>query len=262
MVSVIMPMAGLGSRFAAVGEARPKPVISVAGVPMFQVALGSVLAELPDAQTVCVVLDEHRMRGGMADLLSRVDPTVRIAVVPHLTGGALETCLASAPYIADLSAPVIVLDCDIAFMSPPYFDRIRAMHSGLDDSAGLLLSFRSRDPQYSYAEVADGNRVLRAAEKRPISDRALIGAYGFRSAHAFFEVARGIVARNERSGNGEFYVSSAFNQLLAGGGIVRIVDVQQYWSMGTPQALTDCLDDPEFLRYVGQLKTALSRTTS
>jgi hypothetical protein len=75
-------------------------------------------------------------------------------------------------------------------------------------------------------------------------------------------VARGIVARNERSGNGEFYVSSAFNQLLAGGGIVRIVDVQQYWSMGTPQALTDCLDDPEFLRYVGQLKTALSRTTS
>ena len=259
MISVIMPMAGLGSRFAAAGETCPKPAIPVAGIPMFRLALGAIQAELPDAQVICAVLAEHKGQAAFSNLLSEAEPGARIAVVPHITGGALETCLAAVPFIANIDAPVIVLDCDLTFVSAPYFESLRAMEAGLNDAAGLLLSFRSREKRYSFAEV-DGDRVLRTCEKQPVSDRALIGAYGFRSARMLFDTAREIVCSNERTGNGEFYVSSAYNRLLAGGHTVRIVDAEFYWSMGTPQELADCLASPEFLQHVEKLRAVLSGT--
>src|SRR5207237_751086 len=145
------------------------------------------------------------------------------------------------------------LDCDLTFAAHAYVERLRAMAAGTDDTAGLLLSFRSRAPQYSYALIENG-RVLRTAEKEAISDRALTGAYGFGEAAQFFAAARNIVERNLRTGNGEYYVSSVYNALIAAGGTVRIADVERVWSVGTPEELAAALRDsafPAHLRALG-----------
>lgn len=252
-----MPMAGLGSRFRSAGELRPKPVIPVLGVPMFRLALGSIRARVPDAEVVCVVLAEHEARAGIATLLAQAEPAVAIAMVPELTGGALETCLAAEPLVRNVAAPAVVLDCDLTFSSPAYCERLLAMQAGTDGAAGLLLSFRSGAPRYSFAEVRDG-QVLRTAEKVPISDRALIGAYGFGSAALLFRIAHEMVARNQRTGNGEFYVSGAYNTMIAEGLPVGIVDVEQYWSMGTPEELAGALASPDFIMHVNRLEKALT----
>jgi dTDP-glucose pyrophosphorylase len=103
-----------------------------------------------------------------------------------------------------------------------------------------------------------GDRVVRTAEKQPISDHALIGAYGFGSARTFFAAAHEIVLRNERTGNGEFYVSSVYNHLLRQGRAIRLVDADRYWSMGTPEELRACLADPGFLAHARALRHALA----
>jgi dTDP-glucose pyrophosphorylase len=169
--------------------------------------------------------------------------------VPELTGGALETCLAADALVANRLAPLVVMDCDLTFAADAYCRCLAAMA----DTAGLLLSFRSSAQRYSYAEVEDG-RVVRTAEKDPISDHALIGAYGFASADLFFRVARSIVSRDLRVGDGEFYVSSAFNALIAEGLTVRLEDADAYWSFGTLGDLAATVADPAFpahLRNVG-----------
>jgi NDP-sugar pyrophosphorylase family protein len=258
MLTVIMPMAGLGSRFAAVGETAPKPLIDVAGVPMFRLALDSVRSEEPNAKLVTIVLAEHQRRVGIADRLAHAEPSAQIAVVPELTGGSLETCLAAEPYLQP-DEQVIVLDCDLVFRSPSYFESLRSIGRGQDSAAGVLVSFRSSEPRYSYAEVVDG-RVTRTAEKQPISQNALIGAYGFASAEVFFTAARGIVERNLRTGNGEFYVSSVYNQLIAQGRIVRLSAAEQYWSMGTPEELKACLSDQAFLTRAQRMRAGIRET--
>jgi dTDP-glucose pyrophosphorylase len=237
-----MPMAGRGSRFARQGVSLPKPLIPVCGFPMFRLALASLRQMLPEAALVCVVLTEHEAAFAIGDRLREGDPSARVVAIPEVTGGALETCLAASSACEGL---LVVLDCDLTFAAPAYIEHLRAMAAGDDDSAGLLLSFRSRAPQYSYAVVEEG-RVLRTEEKNPVSDRALTGAYGFGSAAQFFAAARDIVERNLRTGNGEYYVSSVYNALIANGGTVRIADVERVWSVGTPEELAATLGDPAF----------------
>jgi len=77
---VVMSMAGRGSRFAGHGVARPKPLIPVAGKPMFAWALRS-LDGLAYSRVVFVVLVEHEgqfgvthNRAGPADLGRHAHP--------------------------------------------------------------------------------------------------------------------------------------------------------------------------------------------
>ena len=251
-VTILMPMAGRGSRFAREGQPLPKPLIPVLGSPMFRLALAPVRRMLPDAELIAVVLAEHQEQFQIADRIKEMEPSAHVVVIPDVTGGTLETCLAAEPVAGGRSGPLIVLDCDLAFASEGYFARIGAMEAGRDGCDGVLLSFQSREPQYSYAEIAD-DRVIRTAEKQPISDHALAGAYGFGSADRFFGVARDIVARSLRSGNGEFYVSSAYNHVIEGGAVIRVADADRLWSVGTPEELRTALADPAFHRHIHAL---------
>lgn len=246
--TIVMPMAGAGRRFRSTGEERPKPLVPVLGVPMFRLAVQSLRTWFPDAPVICVVQAAHDRGHDLSSRLREALPNVAVAIVPALTGGALETCLAAEALVAHPAAPLVVMDCDLTFRAASYAARLGEMR----DAAGLLLSFRSRAPRYSYAAMQDG-RVVRTAEKEPISDHALIGAYGFASAELFFRIARSIVARNQRVGSGEFYVSAAFNDLIADGQTVRLEDADDYWSFGTPEELAASVADPALPAHIARL---------
>ncbi|HET6607980.1 MAG TPA: glycosyltransferase family 2 protein [Rhodopila sp.] len=246
--TILMPMAGAGQRFRDAGEMRPKPLAPVLGIPMFHLAVQSLRRHFADAAVICVVQTLHDRQADLASRLRAALPGVSVAFVPELTGGALETCLAAEELAVDRTAPLVVMDCDLTFSAAAYCGRLHAMA----DTAGLLLSFRSHLPRYSYAAV-EGGRVVRTAEKEPISDHALIGAYGFASADLFFRVARTIVERNQRVGDGEFYVSAAFNVLIAENLTVRLEDADAYWSFGTPEERAAAIADPALPLHIGQL---------
>ena len=258
MFNIIMPVAGLGSRFRSGGHVVPKPIIMVEGRPMAFWAFLSLASQLPGCRPVLVVLREHVEAFRIDEVLGEHIPSAHIAVAETLTGGSLETCLLARDAVArggGMNKPVIVLDGDLVFRSQPFVDEIRNMRDGAEAADGALLSFRASDPRYSYAEVLDG-RVLRTAEKVAISDRALVGAYAFRRAETFFSIADEIVADNERVANGEFYCSNAYNRLIRRGGRVALADIEAYWSMGTPEELAASLADPAFVALLRDFASA------
>ncbi len=57
MINVVIPMAGLGSRFAKAGYEKPKPFINVGGKPM----IARVLENLayPNARYILIARKEH-----------------------------------------------------------------------------------------------------------------------------------------------------------------------------------------------------------
>ena len=103
-------------------------------------------------------------------------------------------------------------------------------------NGGMLVSFESLEPRYSYAEV-DGNMIVkRTAEKEVISSHALCGAYFFSSAKGFLKAAHKLMNEPVFT-KPEYYVSLLYNYLLADGETVRLAQMEEYYSYGTPEEL-------------------------
>lgn len=204
------------------------------------------------------------------------------------TKGAAETCLLAQPALL-LSAPLVILDCDLYVYSSRLNQVLLSMaargaglceaeretgaasipSSVLSTLRGALVFFNSRAPRYSYAaiepitgldlsdpkgELTAGGRVTRTAEKIPISNCSLIGAYSFAAAGWFVAAAQRLVAQpiNPDTGLKEYYISLLYNFLLdptfepegftakavaVSDVLVLAVPKEGYASFGTPDEL-------------------------
>lgn len=234
---IIMPMAGEGSRFARAGWTTPKPLIELNGVPLFQRAIGSVAIDGVEMKYSFIVRQEHIDNQHIDRLIKDNLPEARIFSVLKTTRGAVETCLVAEPAIADDDA-IVVMDCDLEFRSKAYNELVAKALSvdECDADGGALVSFESNDPRYSYAQVDEEGRVTRTAEKEPISNHALCGAYFFGSGKDFKRIAHQLLDDGTH-GKAEFYVSLLYNYLLAEGKTVRLATMEEYHSYGTPEEI-------------------------
>ena len=234
---IVMPMAGEGSRFAKAGWTTPKPLIELHGVPLFRRAIGSVAIEGVEMKYSFIVRQEHIDKQHIDKLIKDIEPEARVFSVLKTTRGAVETCLVAEEAIDDDDA-VVVMDCDMEFRSKRYIVLVaRALSLPADEAdGGALVSFESDNPRYSYAEVDEDGRVLRTAEKEPISSHALCGAYFFGSGKDFKRIAHQLLDDGTH-GKAEFYVSLLYNYLLAEGKVVRLAPMEEYYSYGTPEEL-------------------------
>ena len=234
---IIMPMAGEGSRFAKAGWTTPKPLIELNGIPLFQRAIGSVAIEGVEMKYSFIVRQEHIDKQHIDKLITDILPEANVFSVLKTTRGAVETCLVAESAIDDDDA-VVVMDCDLEFRSKRYNElvaRALSLPAGEADG-GALVSFESDNPRYSYAEIDDDGRVLRTAEKDPISSHALCGSYFFGSGKDFKRIAHQLLDDGTH-GKAEFYVSLLYNYLLDEGKVVRLAPMEEYYSYGTPEEL-------------------------
>lgn len=233
-LQIVMPMGGLGQRFRAIGVRTPKPLIDVAGVPMFLRALNSFDVWHGRTTLTVVIRREDDERDGLAARIREARADANVVIIESLTRGAAETALAARDML-DPHQPLVVMDCDIAFESPEYFEMIRTR----EDLDGVLLSFRSRDPRYSFADVGDDGLVRRTAEKLAISSHALMGAYYFRTAEVFLSAASAQVELGLIDAQ-ELYLSATYNSIIQHGGRVGVAH-GLFYCFGTPEELEEYL---------------------
>ncbi|MFP2907292.1 NTP transferase domain-containing protein [Pyxidicoccus sp. 3LFB2] len=233
---VLLPMAGLGSRFADAGFTTPKPLIPVDGIPMVLKALSSLSDWGLDVVHTAVVRRPHEEEFRLATLLREAVPGMHVEILEEMTRGAVETALAASGRMTG-ERGLLVMDCDLWFDSPAYRDLVRGALTGQDASlAGGLLTFPSQLPRYSYAKC-EGDTVVRTAEKVVISDRAIMGAYFFATERHFLTAGRHLMDRPITEGMREYYLSLLYNILLESGGTVRAAKTSRYASFGTPEEL-------------------------
>jgi dTDP-glucose pyrophosphorylase len=233
---VVLPMAGLGSRFSDAGFTTPKPLIPVDGMPMFLKALSSLEGWGLQTTHTFIVRRQHETEFQLATLIQRHLPTAQVVIIEEMTRGAVETCLRAEHLMKGGERGVLVMDCDLWFQSRPYGELVRASLAGKEPMVGGLLTFPSREPRYSYA-LCEGERVVRTAEKKVISDSAIMGAYFFATERHFLDAAHQLMARNISAEMREYYLSLLYNILLEQGGTVKAARVERYASFGTPEEL-------------------------
>lgn len=234
---VIMPMAGEGSRFLKEGWTTPKPLIELEGVPLFLRAIGSVAIEGVPMRHSFIVRQEHIDRYGIDKRIREHLPEANIFSVAQTTRGAVETCL-KAEGSLEPDEGVVVLDCDLEFRSRQYAEYVKEKLSQPENQAdgGVLVSFESDKPRYSYAAVDEQMQVTRTAEKEVISCHALCGAYFFSTTSGFLRAAHRLMDETSFD-KPEYYVSLLYNYLLADSEIVRLATLDEYHSYGTPEEL-------------------------
>ena len=234
---IIMPMAGEGSRFLKEGWTTPKPLILLDGKPLFQHAIESVSAPGIPMKYSFIVRQEHIDKYHLDEGIRSIVPNANVFSVLKTTRGAVETCL-MAESVIDENDAVVVMDCDLEFKSQSFIQNIKEILSSGEKYSigGLLVSFLSDLPRYSYALVDEQDYVIRTAEKEVISSHALCGAYFFSFGRLFLAAAHRLMEERNFS-KPEYYVSLLYNYLLGEGETVRLCEMEDYRSYGTPEEL-------------------------
>ncbi len=250
--SVILPMAGLGQRFADAGYTVPKPLVPVSGKPMVVQAVEA----LPPAERHAFVLRADMPgAGAIAAELERLYPGAVVEMLPQVTEGqactallgldALERALAggSAP------GPVTFGACDHGALYDGAAWRRLAEDPDTDvivwGARGHADALR-RPRMFGWIQVqaqADGEGwIERISVKQPLasgspaSDPIVCGTFTFRRAADFRRCVERLLEHDDRVG-GELYLDSCINHALALGLRCRLFEVESYLSWGTPDDL-------------------------
>ena len=233
MLTIVIPMAGAGSRFAKEGYRLPKPFIDVNGRMMIERVLDGVA--VPDARYVLVIqqkfLEENKEQ---LDFLYSKYP-VTYVTVKHLTQGASCTALAAHKHFAKEDA-VVFVDSDNIFDNATFCRFIEdALYRRLD---GSLLTFQSSDARFSFAGVDENGFVTRTREKEPISSHAIAGAYYFARGEQFIDCTIEMLIYGDKAKN-EFYMSNVYNYAVDRGMKIGVFDIADSdWDcVGTPDQL-------------------------
>jgi len=117
---------------------------------------------------------------------------------------------------------------------------------------GVIMTFNSLHPRWSFARVGRKNSVLEVAEKKVISDKATVGIYYYKKGSDFVKAALSMITKNIRF-NGDFYVCPVFNEFILEGKKIITWEIkqEQMHSLGTPEDLNMYLG---FLESKGKAK--------
>ena len=232
-MNIVIPMAGLGSRFQAAGYTFPKPLIEVWGEPMISVVVKNLNLQ---GQYIFLVQKEHYKKYNLEKLLSMIAPGCKIIQIDGITEGAACTVLKSKEII-DNEQPLLIANSD-QFIKWNSFETISKFNN--KDSDGGILSFTSIHPKHSFARIGDNGLVAEVAEKNPISNNATVGIYHWKNGSNFVKYAEQMIKKNIRTNN-EFYICPVYNEAIKDGKKIKISPVDEMWGMGTPEELNNFL---------------------
>lgn len=227
-INILIPMAGLGSRFANAGYKNPKPLIDVNGKTMVQTVVNNIGIL---GQYIFIVQKEHYEKYNLGILLPAIVPDCKIVQIDGLTDGAACSVL-SAKYLIDNSTPLLIANSDqFLEWSPHQF--LSCCSENID---ACISTFTNQSPKFSFAKLDEKGYVSRVAEKDPISDCATTGIYWWKHGSDFVKYAEQMISKNIRT-NGEFYVCPVFNEAIADAKKVITCHCDAFWCMGTPEDL-------------------------
>ena len=234
-INIVIPMAGMGSRFSEAGYTFPKPLIEVRQKPMIQVVFENLNIE---GKFIFICQKEHYEKYHLNYLLKLISKNCEIIVIDGLTEGAACTILKAKNYI-DNDTPLLIANSD-QFIEWNSNEFLYAMSN--KNLGGGILTFNSSHPKWSYAKLNDEGFVCEVAEKKPISNIATVGVYYWQKGSDFVKYAGQMIEKNIRTNN-EFYVCPVFNEAIQDNKKIKVWNCDKMWGIGTPEDLNYFLEN-------------------
>ena len=234
MINIVIPMAGLGSRFSAAGFEKPKPFIDVSGKAMIVRVLENLAYQ--NARYILIARKEHIQKE--SELVNEIKKSynVDIITIDEVTEGTACTVLAAKHFINN-DDPLVIANSD-QIVDINFYDFVDdSLNRNLD---GSILTFidEKKNPKWSFAKINKNQMVTKVKEKQPISKYATVGIYMFNKGRYFIDGVASMIASNDRV-NGEFYTCPVYNYLISDRLQIGIYDIDPtlMHGIGTPEDL-------------------------
>ena len=239
--TLILPMAGAGSRFSVKGYKNPKPLLNVSGFPMIIQAV-DCLPETTNKTFIC--LEEHLTKHDIKNVLEKNYQNCGVVSINKITEGqACTTEIGITNSNLDLNKPILISACD----NGVYYDKEKYQKMIDDTTIDVIVwSFRNNPTSknnpdmYAWLETDENDTIKSVSCKKFNSQihnintsHVIIGTMFFRKAKYFIDGLNKNYQENIRS-NGEFYVDDVINQNIKDGLNVKVFQVENYICWGTP----------------------------
>jgi NDP-sugar pyrophosphorylase family protein len=228
-MNIVIPMAGIGSRFADAGYSIPKPLIDINGEPMIVKAIKSL--NLPGKYHFVVRKDAYTSK--LKSVVHSILPNAEFVEIDYVTAGPASSVLLFKDKI-DNNEELVVANCDqVMWWNSDLF-----LHNARYNS-GTIVTYFSETPKNSYAKLDRSGYVVEVKEKKVISNISLNGIHYWKQGRDFVSSAEEMIRLKDTAPNGEYYVGPTYNYLINRGVSVGVYHIpnEQHHAVGTPEDL-------------------------
>jgi NDP-sugar pyrophosphorylase family protein len=234
---LVMPMAGSGQRFLDKGYSTSKPLIEVAGAPMFKQAL-KFLPKFDS--TILVVQDELLTDISTVFGCDDYAESIKTVSLPEKTSGQAVTARLGLRYLENVDNDWIhFAACDSgalidvtryqATLSSEEFDIIVWGKTGYSNAM-------KAPKMYGWVDEVDGlisHIGVKKAPKFPENTPIVLGTFAFRNKSIFLSCYNSML-RREGLVNDEYYIDEMINDAVDLGLKCKLFEVDHYICWGTP----------------------------
>lgn len=226
-------MSGAGTSFIQAGYTFPKPLIDINGKPMIQLVIENLTPK--ENHKFILIYKKEYDKYSLHQIFNNATKGnfVSIPLVTSAQGAACSV-LNAVDYI-DNDGELIIANADQVIDA----DINKFIQFARESKAdGVIMTFNSHHPRWSYARIDKSGNVLEVAEKKVISDQATTGIYYFKKGSDFVKAAFSMIEKNIRFNN-DFYVCPTFNEMILSGKNVISWEIKQsqMHGLGTPEDL-------------------------
>jgi len=243
-LNILIPMAGVGKRFADAGYQLLKPAILTTDwrtgkkLPMVLCALKDLPCTSYDLRRAIFVVRNTPEKSMLETQIKKFSPKARFVGTETITEGQASTCLLAKEMI-DNNEELLVASCDngMIFSHKKFFSKVK--------NCDAIVFTHRHNPAVIQSPKAygwmhtDGEEnvtcpsIKKAISDNPLRDHAVVGSFWFKRGCDFVKATQKMIAANDRIDN-EFYVDQAIKYLLEAGMCTKVFEIDRYLGWGTP----------------------------
>ena len=233
MMTIVITMAGLGSRFKKAGYEMPKYMIEAHGKTLFDWSMESLKGyEKEDTEYIFIVRKEDKAEEFILSHCKMVGITnAKVVEIDKLTDGQATTAMLAAPYWKKESE-LMIYNIDTY---------VESYELKTEDIAGegYIPCFHAEGDHWSFVKLDEAGNAVEVREKVRISDNCTLGAYYFKTCELYESLYQEYYSTEEKLEKGEKYVAPLYNYMIEKGMEVRIsiIDYGKVHVLGTPEEL-------------------------
>ena len=236
---IVIPMAGLGSRFQKDGYIIQKPFLPMIGEKQLWEEVVENL--LPKEKNIREKTDVHLIVRKEQLHLFKTKPNLYIHTVESLTEGPACTVLTLKNIIND-DIPLIIGNSDqyLDWSSDDFLST--SLHPDYDGCISTFYHPCPDDLKWSYTSLNSDGTIKEVAEKKYIGPYATTGIYAWKKGSDFIKYAEKMILYNDRVNN-EFYVCPVYNYAIKDSKKIRILNCSKFWGVGIPKDYIEYIDN-------------------
>ncbi|MFQ1933226.1 hypothetical protein ACK350_07115 [Aeromonas veronii] len=233
---IVIPMAGLSSRFFSAGYKIPKYMLPIDNQTVFSRSVKSFEKYFDSDEFVFICRENYNTPEFVHSELKRIGvKNFKISILKEETKGQAETVVLGLRDYREIE-DITIFNIDTF---RPGFDKPLLAKN----SRGYLETFIGEGKNWSNVLPDEFGRVVKTAEKQEISNYCCTGLYSF----SYFSDLKNAynAAKNDRAlvHNNEYYIAPLYNYLIKQGYLVNftIIERRDVIFCGTPDEYSELL---------------------